>query len=44
MEDPVDFEESCFLFDTDDGRKYVCTESPAELAWFMGLDEKALDR
>ena len=32
----------CYLFDSDEGRKYVCTENPEELAWYMGLDESDL--
>lgn len=32
----------CYLFDTDDGRKFVCTSNPEELAWHMGLDVKDL--
>merc|ERR1719305_1575647 len=35
-------DDECFLFDTDDGRKYVCTSNPEELAWHMGLDVKDL--
>lgn len=35
-------DDNCFLFETEDGRKYVCTENPGELAWFMGVDESSL--
>ena len=34
----VNDEDTCYLFDTEEGRKYVCTENPEELAWHMGLD------
>ena len=34
--------DNCYLFETDVGRKYVCTENPTELAWLMGVDEKSL--
>lgn len=28
-----------------DGRmRYVCTENPKELAWFMGIDETAMKK
>jgi len=37
-----DAEDECFLFDTPEGRKYVCTSNPAELAWHMGLEVKDL--
>ena len=30
--------DSCYLFDTKEGRKYVCTDNPEELAWHMGLE------
>ena len=36
--------EDCFLIDTEEGRKYVCTENPSELAWFLGLEESALKK
>ena len=39
---PADDAENCYLFETDEGRKYVCTENPTELAWLMGVDEKSL--
>jgi len=34
--------DECYLFDTNDGRKYVCTGNPDELAWYMGLELKDL--
>jgi hypothetical protein len=34
--------DECYLFDTEEGRKYVCTENPEELAWHMGLEIKDL--
>tara|TARA_B110001452_G_scaffold237271_1_gene217025 strand:+ start:1619 stop:2161 length:543 start_codon:yes stop_codon:yes gene_type:complete len=40
----VDDEDACYLLDTDEGTKYVCTDEPAELAWFLGLEETALKK
>jgi len=37
-----DEQDECYLFDTDEGRKYVCTSNAEELAWHMGLDLKDL--
>jgi hypothetical protein len=34
--------DECYLFDTPEGRKYVCTTNPEELAWHMGLDMREL--
>lgn len=34
--------DECYLFDTPEGRKYVCTTNPEELAWHMGLDMRDL--
>jgi len=34
--------DECYLFDTEEGRKYVCTSDAAELAWHMGLDLRDL--
>merc|ERR1711892_161820 len=40
---PTDLDDgSCYLIDTDEGRKYVCTDNPQELAWMLGIDEKEL--
>jgi len=33
-------EDTCYLIDTDEGRKYVCTSDPEELAWHLGIDVK----
>ena len=35
-------DDACYLFDTEDGTKYVCTSKPDELAFMLGLDEKDL--
>lgn len=35
-------DDSCYLFDTPEGRKYVCTSEPEELAWHLGLEMKDL--
>ena len=41
MASPAELDEdSCYLFDTEEGRKYVCTSNPEELAWHMGIDMK----
>ena len=34
--------DTCYLFETYDGVKYVCTSEPEELAFMLGLDEKDL--
>jgi len=40
---PIDLDDDqCYLFDTPEGRRYVCTEDPTELAWIMGIDMKEL--
>jgi len=41
MAGPTD-DDACYLFETDEGTKYVCTSNPEELAWHMGLDVKDL--
>jgi len=37
-------DDECYLFDSEDGRKFVCTTNPEELAWFMGLEMKDLKK
>merc|ERR1711892_561497 len=40
---PTDLDDgSCYLIDTDEGRKYVCTDNPQELAWMLGIDDQEL--
>ena len=40
---PSPGDDECYLFDTEDeGRKYVCTSDPEELAWHLGLEMKDL--
>ena len=35
-------DDACYLVDTDEGTKYVCTSDPTELAWMLGVDAKDL--
>lgn len=35
-------DDQCYLFDTREGHRYVCTEDPAQLAWYMGLEMEEL--
>ena len=34
--------DECYLFDSPEGRKYVCTNDPEELAWNAGVEVKDL--
>ena len=35
-------EDACYLFESEEGLKYVCTSKPEELAFMMGVAEKDL--